>query len=933
MVSSAVGLALALVVEHDPVLQDNPIGGKILFHTAGIVMLTLLINATTIKNLLGLLKLCDISPTKRMAMSQAVVRLDAESARTINIQKEDRFLSDAVWAIVKESCHIRNPYLEKKKGSAVSAIGSGEDALTNEPHQCCPKCDEEIPNMLRPDELKDLAEDARIRFIKAQQRSYWRQYEHGMLGRDAIRVLTACADETLDTKDKLMQASSLTKAFELPRHIIKFRGFVDWCMKDGEKSEKEPKGRTAKWCWILIHMKVFEVVILALIIINMAIICVELSMEDPSSSMRTTFRALNVCFFVIYTVEAAIKMHALKWSYFRSKWNTFDVVILILSAVDLIIDMSTNADNEGISPSMLRTAKVFRVLRAVRAFRLAKFGLPHVRKSVDRAINRHLWLCYDIGKGFVVAYDEANLLFPQLVEHTGIVQEVLAESETERTSMIHTLSDIQINHPKIVSSIKTRQASRSILNKARDTVRSMKEDGIMDEMDADILRRICEVKMKRLECCPPCLDPPEPQYLLRSLAWLEGMEDLDTVIDILCCNAKLEKHEPGYKIGDVGDESSGIYLVVSGMIRITFKNGEHEFSDYIGAGKVIGEMGVLTGAPRSAEMVCDSVVEVFFICKEDLFEALALKPQLQEKLWRVCGVRAAVTSLSGLPLYQSWPSQKLKHHCETGQMFTAEASSVWNLDDRVSDAVVLTGCAVCVYTNHEIVALHAVPRGVRTLMFTMPSRFLLVPANEAVDLNALLTTMDDVKQSCTGRVNSQFIKFTSRSNVSQSISNYHTSMQHSLCLPSQKRPTLPQAQDMPATPLTSADSNEQMSEGSNSRHSHTSLIRTIQQRAAASGGPNSPWNKIAAVSRASTHRPATQSVPRLRKFTPVRVKVSSASAEKLSRASSCASFEGVSGMADSTTHNYEYSDGGDAASDLEVQDVTCPSVNRGPTAL
>lgn len=49
----AVGLALALVVEN--LAGDDVIGSKFLFHTSGIVVLTLVINATTIQTLLRIL--------------------------------------------------------------------------------------------------------------------------------------------------------------------------------------------------------------------------------------------------------------------------------------------------------------------------------------------------------------------------------------------------------------------------------------------------------------------------------------------------------------------------------------------------------------------------------------------------------------------------------------------------------------------------------------------------------------------------------------------------------------------------------------------------------------------------------------------------------------------------------------------------------------
>lgn len=51
----AVGLAMALIVVQTKEINFATIGSKVLFHTSGIVVLTLLVNATTIKSLLSIL--------------------------------------------------------------------------------------------------------------------------------------------------------------------------------------------------------------------------------------------------------------------------------------------------------------------------------------------------------------------------------------------------------------------------------------------------------------------------------------------------------------------------------------------------------------------------------------------------------------------------------------------------------------------------------------------------------------------------------------------------------------------------------------------------------------------------------------------------------------------------------------------------------------
>lgn len=483
-----------------------------------------------------------------------------------------------------------------------------------------------------------------------------------MLGRDAVKVLVSCADQAIDKTGSLIDASEIKKNFRISRPVILVRRAVDWAMLDNDASKDtlEPDGPHPRvLCWRVIHHKAFEWGSIGLILVNLVVITVDFCLVDKSENEERAFLALNLTFIALYTMEAMAKFFALRLGYFKSKWNWLDLTILVLSYIDMIIELTrkdgSDSDND-FSPAMLRMARVFKLLRSLRGLRLAKQCLPSISSSVDRVINRRLWFAYDVGKGYVLAHDEAEAVLPTLVSHDGIVRSLLEQSEVQRHHMIQTLGKIQRSHPKIVCSIKTRQASRSILNSARDIVRTLKEDGSMDEVDANLLQHLCEVKMKRLEATGPCLDPPEPESLLKNLSWLQGVSDIDSIISLLTQNARLEKYTPGHQLGSVGDPSIGIYLVVSGMIRINFTNNGATFTDFIGAGKVIGEMGVLTSAPRSAAMTCDSDVTVYFIGKEDLLSTLQSFPLLEDKLWLVCGVRAAVTALKGLPLYQTFQS-------------------------------------------------------------------------------------------------------------------------------------------------------------------------------------------------------------------------------------------------------------------------------------
>ena len=47
-----------------------------------------------------------------------------------------------------------------------------------------------------------MADDGRVRLLKALKVSYWKQFEHGMLSREAVQALTNLADTAMDDEDR-----------------------------------------------------------------------------------------------------------------------------------------------------------------------------------------------------------------------------------------------------------------------------------------------------------------------------------------------------------------------------------------------------------------------------------------------------------------------------------------------------------------------------------------------------------------------------------------------------------------------------------------------------------------------------------------------------------------------------------------------------------
>lgn len=89
----AVGLAMGLLVESNPYI-DKKLSSLIAFHVSGIVLLTLLINGSTVDFVYDRLKLYPANPFRMVYVRKALRRLEQECQDIINESKHDWFLKD-----------------------------------------------------------------------------------------------------------------------------------------------------------------------------------------------------------------------------------------------------------------------------------------------------------------------------------------------------------------------------------------------------------------------------------------------------------------------------------------------------------------------------------------------------------------------------------------------------------------------------------------------------------------------------------------------------------------------------------------------------------------------------------------------------------------------------------------------------------------------
>lgn len=140
--------------------------------------------------------------------------------------------------------------------------------------------------------------------------------------------------------------------------------------------------------------KIFEGVILTLIVLSSITLALDDPMSDPESSLVIFLSYVDNCFTILFTLEAIIKIVAMGFlfnnaelrakgisPYFRDAWNVLDFVVVVSSLLDFIVALQSQSashpstlqevqtDNKGNLDS-LQSLKALRALRALRPLRM-----------------------------------------------------------------------------------------------------------------------------------------------------------------------------------------------------------------------------------------------------------------------------------------------------------------------------------------------------------------------------------------------------------------------------------------------------------------------------------------------------------------------------------------------------------------------------------
>lgn len=193
------------------------------------------------------------------------------------------------------------------------------------------------------------------------------------------------------------------------------------------------------------------------------------------------------------------------------------------------------------------------------------------------------------------------------------------------------LEEIRINLPEVARAIETRLARRIALNFEREGYEHLGHRGVIDEDTAHSLAHHVEEKMRRLALGDTTAKLPEIADLLGEIPLFTALDS--SALQQLAAASDTVVVQAGDFLFRQGDTGDSMYVITRGAADVVINIGGDELTvDVFGGGDILGEMSLLTGAPRSAGIRAATPVTLVRIGQE-AFAGLMQQDAVNRSVW------------------------------------------------------------------------------------------------------------------------------------------------------------------------------------------------------------------------------------------------------------------------------------------------------------
>ncbi|KAL1788499.1 sodium/hydrogen exchanger 10 [Sigmodon hispidus] len=596
----------------------------------------------------------DVTSTKHKSVYYTFKHFQELTKSTAMALKFDKDLANADWNMVEKAIALQNPY------------ALNQEETTEHQKVKCPDCSKEIDETLNIEAM----ELANRRLLSAQIASYQRQYRNEILSQSAVQVLVGAAGSFGEKKGEYMSPENI-KNYSESKKLLSFirKLLLNWVY-----NTKKDKGVPSRYfflhaCYKIVFTDEFEYIgyLAVLMSVYPMIICWISRLKDI---YNYEIKCANYYFLSFYTLEALLKMAAMRKEFFSHTWLLLELGITLVGIIDVIlIETYSSSYNFDLTDTVV----FMNIVRLLRILRILKLITPKLLQIIDKRMSYQISFRYAILKGYVQGEMDVLNIIDQIASSKQAKQILLRQVMRNMERAMKELGYLEYDHPEIVVTMKTKEEINVMLNMAREIVKAFRSKGIIHKMEGTEINKLIMAKKIEVLELQSVIQPLNIEESPYHIPWLSKDPE---AIRFIQEKAKVVTFDCGNNIFEEGDEPEGIYVIISGMVKLKRSKPQLEmervpsesdvktyppllYTEYLLSGEIIGELNCLTKEPMQYSATCKTVVETYFIPIDHLYEAFEKQfPNMKHKMWQKIGL--AITA------------QKIREHL----------SFEWVLNDR-----------------------------------------------------------------------------------------------------------------------------------------------------------------------------------------------------------------------------------------------------------
>lgn len=637
----AVGLALALIVKEEHHVEEKT-KDRILFHSAGIALLTLLVNGMLMPLLLGYLGLSRESKEAEKMFSRACVRLEDFTEEVVNHHKVDRFLGDADWPVVwmyVPVCNAATYHRRIKKG--LHNPGA------------------EVPTAVH---------------------RRWNRYEK-LYGKEDVGEAKTSA-MLLGTGPDLSRASSMESVGDMMLPLVD--------QPDDEVSAmvEQSHGHKGKDHCRTVSLPPSQEAL-------NEVKSQKAEMAKAARENRTTSVALasSRASTVMMTDHDRALDHGRRRLVRYVKfllWHQYEQGVVGPNALRVLLDACSKQLDRNEPTAMahmlikhMEKGFRYRLLQKLMSY-TSKVGF--VKKFFVAWFHGYIAFTFDVSATYIEVLSELNSR--DFGDHV-VADQLSAEVVTELTEMEEHLSEVTETFPEIIRAITTKRAARILLRKEREMIESLCKNGMIEESEQDSLLYSNTVSSVKLEFLSPSMEFPNKRDLLHNLNFMHGLDEA-TVEKVNRATVEMF-YNRNQAIMHAGDVSNGWYVISRGSVGVFVDDDADVPVATLGSGRTVGQLGTLVSGSRSATLRALSIVQAFFCPAQAFMQIMDESPDFKNNVWRAAGVYVADVCI---PDFKHLKKVELRQMIMESQVLFAEDGEVTRALEKTGRLLLIAGSIV-----------------------------------------------------------------------------------------------------------------------------------------------------------------------------------------------------------------------------------------------